>query len=136
MSKWAICIVEESHLDREPPLPTAFVPGFNESYFQEKEDRQALILDLNGLLLCHFKQNEQIPEYVTQMTEVEGLRHGERLFVMPEGAMFLLWCMENFTVFIWSATSVQRMEILFRLAFPEIYSGLRDKFLNQAHYKS
>ena len=135
MSKWTICVVEEVHIDREPPLPTAFVPGFNDSYLPEKEDRRALILDLNGLLLCHFKQNEQIPEYVTQMTEVEGLRHGERLFVMPEGAMFLLWCMENFTVFIWSATSKQRMETLFRLAFPEIYPRLRDQFLNQAQCK-
>ena len=47
-----ICVVEEIQLDREPPLPTAFVPGFNDFYFPEKEDRQALILDLNGLLLC------------------------------------------------------------------------------------
>ena len=59
LSKWAICVVEEIHLDREPPLPTAFVPRFNDSYFPEKEDRRALILDMNGLLLCHFKQNEQ-----------------------------------------------------------------------------
>ena len=27
------------------------------------------------------------------------------------------------------------MKVLFRLAFPKIYSTLRDKFLNHAHYK-
>ena len=112
-----------------------FVPGFNESFLPETEDRRALILDLNGLLLCHFKQKEHIPNYVTQMTEVTGLRHGEKLFIMPEATKFLLWCMENFTVFIWSTTSEQRMENLFKLAFSEIYSRLRDNFLNQTHCK-
>ena len=130
-----ICVVEEIQLEREPPLPTPFVPGFNEFFFPEKEDRRALILDLNGLLLCHFKKNEQIPDYITQMTELTGLQHEERLFIMPEATMFLLWCMDNFTIFIWSTTSEQRMENLFKLAFPEIYSRLRGNFLNQAHCK-
>lgn len=124
--------VEEIVIDRVLPAVTFELPDLNQKPTSLENDCRALILDLNGVLLCHFWEGQPIPTYTTRMKEVT-YSHGQRVFVHEEASAFLLWCIENFTVFIWSCALSANVTRLLRAAFPEMATKLVGQILSQQH---
>lgn len=125
--------VEEIVIDRVLPAVTFEEPDLNHKPASLENDCRALILDLNGVLLCHFREYQYIPVYTRRMKEVTYNIPGQRVFVHEEASAFLLWCIENFTVFIWSCATSTNTARLLRAAFPEIATKLAGRILSQQH---
>ncbi|MCO5577940.1 hypothetical protein L7F22_031777 [Adiantum nelumboides] len=93
--------IEEIVIDRVPPPLQIDLSDLNQCPPPLANDPRVLILDLNGVLLLHFWPGEEILKHTKRMTEV-AYQNGQRLFVRPGALQFLLWCFDNFTVFVWS----------------------------------
>ncbi len=113
------------------PAITYEEPDLNQKPASLENDCRALILDLNGVLLCHFREGQSIPMYTRRMKEVKYNSLGQRVFVHEGASAFLLWCIENFTVFIWSCATSTNATRLLKAAFPEIATKLAGQILSQ-----
>ena len=85
------------------------------------ENKPALILDLNGLLLrtVNTGQREIAPSYFNYMKKCDWDGKGLELAVKADADTFLKWCFQCFDVFVWTCCRQQKASKLLQACFPD-----------------
>ena len=101
------------------------------------ENKAALILDLNGLLLTTVNsgRGEIAPSYFNLMKLCHWDRKGVDLAVKADAETFLDWCFQYFDVFVWTCCMHQKAMQLLQACFPNQYTMFKRGYSQEDCHK-